>query len=63
MNVKDTDVINAAKLIADYCRNHVCTQCPLNIGDKNDSILKAHCVCDYSVLHLPSTWRVEEIKK
>lgn len=57
------EVIEAAKLIANYCRNHVCTSCPLNIGDKNKSILKSHCVCDYNVLHLPSTWKVEELKK
>jgi hypothetical protein len=34
----------------------------LNIGNRNDSIQKAHCVCDYNVLHLPSTWKIEELK-
>jgi hypothetical protein len=34
----------------------------LNIGNKNDSIQKAHCVCDYNILHLPSTWKIEELK-
>ena len=60
---KEQEVINAAKTIATYCRSHICNQCPLNIGDKNDSILKAHCVCDYNILHLPSTWKIEEIKE
>lgn len=45
----------AAKTIANYCRYHVCTECPLNIGNKNAGILKAHCVCDYNIIHLPST--------
>ena len=63
MTPTEKDLILSAKNIAEYCRNHVCTNCPLNIGDKNKGILYAHCVCDYSVLHLPSTWRVEEIKE
>jgi len=60
--MSDKEVVEAAKTIAEFCRNHVCTDCPLNIGKKNDSILNAHCVCDYNILHLPSTWRVEELK-
>lgn len=63
MKQNEKEVVQAAKTIAEFCRNHVCTNCPLNIGNKNDSILNSHCVCDYSVLHLPSTWRVEEIKE
>lgn len=59
----ESEVVKAANTIANYCRNHVCTQCPLNIGDKSKGILYAHCVCDYSILHLPSTWRVEDIKE
>jgi hypothetical protein len=55
-------LIGAAQTIANYCRNHICTDCPLNIGDKNDTIIKAHCVCDYNILHLPSTWKIEELK-
>ena len=55
-------LISAAQTIAKYCRSHICTQCPLNIGDRNDSIKKAHCVCDYNILHLPSTWKIEELK-
>ena len=58
----EQEVINAAKTIANYCRNHICTQCPLNIGKRTDSILKAHCVCDYNIIHLPSTWRIEDLK-
>ena len=61
--MSNSEVIQAAKTIANYCRNHVCTDCPLNIGDRNDSIQKAHCVCDYNILHLPSTWKVEELLK
>jgi len=53
----------AAKTIANYCRYHVCTECPLNIGNKNAGILKAHCVCDYNIIHLPSTWKIEELEK
>ena len=60
--MSEHEVVRSAKMIAEYCRNHVCTDCPLNIGDKNDSIQKAHCVCDYNILHLPSTWKVEELK-
>lgn len=56
-------LIEAAKTIAKYCRNHICTGCPLNIGDNNDTLLKAHCVCDYNILHLPSTWKIEELKE
>lgn len=56
-------LISAAETIAKYCRKHICTDCPLNIGKMNDSILNAHCVCDYNVLHLPSTWRIEDLKK
>lgn len=59
----EQEVINAAKTIANYCRNHICTQCPLNIGKPTDSILKAHCVCDYNIIHLPSTWRIEDLKE
>lgn len=51
----------AARTIANYCRRHICTECPLNIGNKNEGILKAHCVCDYNILKLPSTWRIEEL--
>ena len=58
----EKEVKKAAKIIAEYCRNHVCTNCPLNIGKKSDSILNAHCVCDYNILHLPSTWKVEELE-
>ena len=58
----ESEVVKAVNTIADYCRNHVCTQCPLNIGDKNKGVLNAHCVCDYNILHLPSTWKVEELK-
>lgn len=60
---KEQEVINAAKTIAEYCRSHICNQCPLNIGDKNASIMKAHCACDYNILRLPSTWKIEEIKE
>jgi hypothetical protein len=56
-------LISAAQTISKYCRSHICTECPLNIGDKHDSIQKAHCVCDYNILHLPSTWKIEELKK
>ena len=56
------EVKAAAITIAEYCRNHVCTDCPLNLSKKSDSILNAHCVCDYNVLHLPSTWKVEDLK-
>lgn len=59
----EQEVINAAKTIANYCREHICTQCPLNIGKRTDSILKAHCVCDYNIIHLPSTWRIEDLKE
>lgn len=59
----EQEVINAAKTIANYCRDHICTQCPLNIGKRTDSILKAHCVCDYNIIHLPSTWRIEDLKE
>lgn len=59
----EQEVINAAKTIAKYCRDHICTQCPLNIGKRTDSILKAHCVCDYNIIHLPSTWRIEDLKE
>lgn len=62
MTPTEQALILSAKNIAEYCRNHVCTNCPLNIGNKNDSILKAHCVCDYNILHLPSTWKIEELK-
>lgn len=58
----DNEIKKAAKVIAEYCRSHVCTSCPLNIGKKGDTILNAHCVCDYNILHLPSTWKVEELK-
>ena len=58
----ETGLIQAVRTISEYCKNHICTQCPLNIGDKNNGILKAHCVCDYNILHLPSTWKVEELK-
>ena len=58
-----SEVIQAAKTIAIYCRNHICTDCPLNIGNKHDSIQKAHCVCDNNILHLPSTWRIEDLKE
>lgn len=61
MNNQEQELVNAAKMIAKYCRNHICTQCPLNLADKNDSIQKAHCVCDYNILHLPSTWKIEEL--
>ena len=56
-------VVTAAVTIATYCRGHICTACPLNIGDKNGGMLKTHCVCDYNVLHLPSTWKIEELKE
>jgi len=59
--MSNTEVIQAAKTIAEYCRGHVCTDCPLNLGDKNEGVLKAHCVCDYNILHLPSTWKIEEL--
>lgn len=59
----NSEVIQAAKTITMFCRNHVCTQCPLNIGNKHDSIQHAHCVCDYNILHLPSTWRINELKE
>ena len=58
----ENEVIKSAIAIANYCRNHICTNCPLNIGDKNGGLLKSHCVCDYNILHLPSTWKVEELK-
>ena len=58
---KDYYVIEAAITIAKYCRNHICTECPLNIGKKNDGILHSHCVCDYNIVHLPSTWKTEEL--
>jgi len=63
MTPTEQALILSAKNIAKYCRNHVCTGCPLNIGDKNEGVLKAHCVCDYNILHLPSTWKIEEIKE
>ena len=56
-------LISAAETIAKYCRNHICTDCPLNIGDSNGGMLKAHCVCDYNILHLPSTWRIEDLNR
>lgn len=62
-NTAEEIVINSAINIAEYCRKHICTQCPLNLSPHSDSILKAHCVCDYSVLHLPSTWKIEQLKK
>ena len=60
--MSDNHVIAAAKTIAEYCRNHTCYTCPLNIGSK-DSLLKARCVCDYNIVHLPSTWKIEELKE
>lgn len=54
-------VINAANTIAQYCRTHICTECPLNLTPRHESIMKAHCVCDFNVLHLPSTWQVETL--
>ena len=60
--MEEVEVIRAVNTIADYCRSHVCTQCPLNIGDKNKGLLYSHCVCDYNVLHLPSTWKTQELK-
>jgi hypothetical protein len=35
----------------------------LNIGNKNEGMLKAHCVCDYNIIHLPSTWKIEDLKE
>ena len=63
MTPKEQALILSAKNIAKYCRKHTCNQCPLNIGDRNDSIVKAHCVCDYNIIHLPSTWKIEELKE
>lgn len=57
------ELINAAKYIANYCRGHICTECPLNIGDRNAGILHSHCVCDYNVLRLPSTWQIDKLKE
>jgi len=59
---QEIEIIHSVKMIADYCRDHVCTQCILNIGNKNEGIQKAQCVCDYNILHLPSTWKTEELK-
>lgn len=56
-------LIQSARTIAKYCRNHICTDCPLNIGNKNEGMLKAHCVCDYNILHLPSTWKIDDLKE
>lgn len=60
--MSNEEVKAAAITIAEYCRSHVCTDCPLNLAGKSDSILNAHCVCDYNILHLPSTWNVEDLK-
>ena len=59
---RDPELIKAVNYIANYCRQHICTECPLNITGESETILKAHCVCDYNVLHLPSTWRTEELR-
>lgn len=59
----DSAVKQAARTIALYCRDHICTDCPLNIGDRTHGIMHAHCVCDYNVLRLPSTWQIEELDK
>lgn len=60
--INDETLMQAAEYIAHFCRKHICTECPLNIGKSNGSILEARCVCDYNILHLPSTWKVEELK-
>ena len=59
----ESDVIKSAKTIAEYCKSHICTDCPLNIGKRNEGIMKAHCVCDYNIIHLPSTWKIDELKE
>ncbi len=63
MTPTEQALIISAKNIAKYCRNHVCTDCPLNIGNKHEGLIKAHCVCDYNILHLPSTWKIEDLKE
>lgn len=60
--MNNEELIKAVKMINEYCKDHTCLECPLNIGNKNEGILKAHCVCDYNILHLPSTWLVHELK-
>lgn len=62
MTAKEQEVIQAAKTIANYCRSHICNDCPLNLASKAESITKAHCVCDYNILHLPSTWKIEDLR-
>ena len=56
-------LISAAETIAKYCRNHICTDCPLNLAKRHDSILNAVCLCDKSVNNMPSTWRIEDLNR
>ena len=59
----EADVIRAANVIADFCRLHICTQCPLNLAKKHDSILNAVCLCDNSINIMPSNWNTDELNK